>query len=174
MYIRYYMAYACWGSAERVDYIWPEVAGVFTFNRDGGFRYYRKSAGENARAISGSFPAKPSWKNGCANTAKNRCSGAAHCNSQYILIYLWYTNIMFWCVQQWVPRGRDHRFLSKATWDDFGFLSCYFRTRLFCFFTNINVGIQHGITHNLFLVAASGFYAKRVFHRYRRDEIIIS
>lgn len=40
------MANACWGSAERVDYMWPEVAGVFTFNRDGGFRYGRKSAGE--------------------------------------------------------------------------------------------------------------------------------
>lgn len=34
-----YDIYACLGSAERVDYMWPEVAGVFTFNRDGGFRY---------------------------------------------------------------------------------------------------------------------------------------
>lgn len=49
------MVYACLGSAERVDYMWPEVAGVFTFNRDGGFRRWRKSAGETAELSAGVF-----------------------------------------------------------------------------------------------------------------------
>jgi len=39
MYYILAILYACIGPAERVEYMWLEVAGVFTFNHDDGFRY---------------------------------------------------------------------------------------------------------------------------------------
>jgi len=82
--------------------MWPKVAGVFTFNRDGGFRYERKSAGGNARAIGGSFPRKTVSEKTVAQTPRKIV--AAHRNIRnilfcyYILLFMIHTYISAYCV----------------------------------------------------------------------------